>query len=169
MAGLPPEVKAMVEFRPVEDILLAVLRDAFPTVKVGSKIAKSQKFPFILARRDHFSGTWDGDERFVDFARIKIDTFCEDPDGDEDAALLAEAVRVAIRDAARRPKVYPGLGHITYSEMITAPRRSPDWATSSGPVQYADLPEGVWRYETEFDVEIRKPRTNPVPLPKETP
>lgn len=160
MAGLPDSIRQMVELNPVEDLMLAVLRERLPDVRVQSLIDLDQKFPLILVRRTDSPGYWSGDARFVDDARIKIDTFCEDPNGDEDAALLAEAVRVALRDAWLEPKVYPGLGHITYTEMVYAPVRTPDWATASGPVQYADLPSGVWRYETEFDVEIRKPRTS---------
>lgn len=155
MANLPERVRQMAEFTLVEDLMLAVLRDAFPDVEVRSQVNQNMPRPTIVARRQDYPGYWTGDERFVDVARLKVDTFADDPDGDTDAGLLAEAVRVAIRDAAQHPKVYPGLGHITFSEMIFAPTRTPDWATASGPVQYADLPSGVWRYEAEYDIEFR--------------
>lgn len=164
MAGLPSEIKALAELSPVEDLMLAVLRDGLPGIQVQSLIAKNQTFPLVLARRDPSFGNWAGDTRFLDAARVAVHCFCEDPDGDEDAAILSEAVRVVLRDAWLKQTVYPGRGHITRVDLAAAPRRQTDWATSSGPVQYADLPTGVWRYEATYDIEIRKPRTRPYPI-----
>lgn len=165
MAGLPPEIKALAELSPVEDLLLAVLRDGLPGIPVKSLIAADQTFPFVLVRRDPSFGLWTGDARFTDSARVVVQTLCSDPDGDPDAAILAEAVRVVMREAWLKQKVYPGRGHITRVDMASAPRRATDWATATGPVQYADLPTGVWRYETQYDVDIRKPRSRPFPIP----
>ncbi|WP_406409654.1 hypothetical protein OG923_12630 [Streptomyces halstedii] len=168
MAGLPAGIKALAELSPVEDLLLSVLREGLPGVAVRSLIAKDQEFPLVLVRRDPSFGAWTGDARFTDYARVSVQTFCEDPDGDADAAILAEAVRVVMRDAWLNQKVYP-TGHITRVDMASSPRRATDWATATGPVQYADLPTGVWRYETQFDVEIRKPRSRPFPIPNTQP
>ncbi|KPC89304.1 hypothetical protein ADL35_02375 [Streptomyces sp. NRRL WC-3753] len=165
MAGLPAEIKALAELSPVEDLLLAVLRDGLPGIRVQSLIQKDQVFPFVLVRRDTTYGIWTGDDRFTDSARVIVQSFCEDPDGDADASILSEAVRVVLRDAWLNQKVYAGRGHITRVDMLAAPRRATDWATATGPVQYADLPTGVWRYETTFQVDIRKPRSKPFPIP----
>jgi hypothetical protein len=165
MAGLPPEIKALAELSPVEDLMLAILRDGLPGIQVNSLIAKDQTFPLVLVRRDPSFGNWQGDTRFLDAARVAVHAFCQDPDGDEDAAILSEAVRVVIRDAWLSQKVVPSRGHITRVDLASAPRRVTDWATSTGPVQYADLPTGVWRYEATYDIEIRKPRTRPYPIP----
>jgi hypothetical protein len=165
MAGLPDEVKALAELSPVEDLFLAILREGLPQMKVQSLIAAKQTFPLIVVRRASNFGGYTGDTRFTDAATIAVHAFVEDPNGDEDAAVLSEAVRVVLRDAWLSQRVYPGRGHLTRFEMTGAPRRAPDWATSSGPVQYADLPTGVWRYETTYDVEIRKPRQRPYPIP----
>ncbi|MCS0601102.1 hypothetical protein NX794_07635 [Streptomyces sp. LP11] len=161
MAGLPSEIRALAELSPVEDLLLAVLREGLPGIHVQSLIAKDQSFPFVLVRRDTTYGVWTGDDRFTDSARVVVQAFCEDPDGDADASILSEACRVVLRNAWMQQKVYPGKGHITRVDMLAAPRRTTDWATSTGPVQYADLPTGVWRYESTFQVDIRKPRTKP--------
>lgn len=163
MAGLPDEVKALVELSPVEDVLLAILREGLPGVAVRSLVSDSQTFPLVLVRRLPQFGNWDGDTRFTDVADVIVHTFAEDPDGDEDAALLGEAVRVVLRNAWLEHKSVPGRGSIVRIDMISAPRRAPDWASATGPVQYADLPNGVWRYETLYRVEIRKPRTPPFP------
>jgi len=165
MAGLPPEIKALAELSPVEDLMLAILRDGLPGIQVKSLIAKDQTFPLVLVRRDPSFGNWQGDTRFLDAARVAVHVFCQDPDGDEDAAILSEAVRVVIRDAWLSQKVVPSRGHITRVDLASAPRRVTDWATSTGPVQYADLPTGVWRYEATYDIEIRKPRNRPYPNP----
>ncbi|WP_420312549.1 hypothetical protein ACOB87_37950 [Streptomyces sp. YS-B37] len=165
MAGLPAHIKALAELSPVEDLMLAILRDGLPGIQVRSLIAKDQTFPLVLVRRDPSFGNWQGDTRFLDAARVAVHVFCQDPDGDEDAAILSEAVRVVIRDAWLSQKVVPQRGHITRVDLASAPRRVTDWATSTGPVQYADLPTGVWRYEATYDIEIRKPRTRPYPTP----
>lgn len=165
MAGLPAEIKALAELSPVEDLLLAVLREGLPGINVVSLYSATQTFPVVMARRSPNFGGDTGDIRFIDSATVSIHTLCEDPNGDEDAAILAEAVRVVLRDAWLAQRVYPGRGHITSFDMTGAPRRAPDWATSSGPVQYADLPTGVTRYEATYDIEIRKPRTRPYPIP----
>jgi hypothetical protein len=164
VSGLPAHIRAMVELSPVEDLLLALLREAVAPLSVQSLIWIDQTFPLILVRRQPSFGEWLGDTRFLDSADIVIHTFAPDPDGDEDAALLAEAVRVTLRDAWMQHRSVPQRGHLTRVTMTSAPRRVTDWATATGPVQYADLPTGVWRYETLYRIAIRKPRVRPFPL-----
>ncbi|WIM95771.1 hypothetical protein ACTOB_007901 [Actinoplanes oblitus] len=163
MSGLPAHIRAMVELSPVEDLLLVLLREALAGISVQSLIWDNQTFPMVLVRRQPSFGEWMGDPRFVDSADVAIHTFCADPNGDEDAALLAEAVRVALRDAWLMYRSVPQRGHLTRVTMTSAPRRVTDWATATGPVQFADLPTGVWRYETLYRVAIRKPFARPLP------
>ena len=165
MAGIPTEIRALAELSPVEDLLLAILREGLPGIAVQSLISVGQVFPLVLVRRAPRMGEWTGDTRFVDSADVLLHTFAQDPDGDEDAAILAEAARVVLRDAWLANKAVPGRGHVTRVEMTSAPRRVTDWATATGPVQYADLPTGVWRYETGYRIQVRKPRTQPASLP----
>ncbi|MER5632164.1 hypothetical protein [Streptomyces nitrosporeus] len=166
MAGLPDHIKALAELTPVEDLLLAVLRKGLPGITVKSLIDQHQSFPMVLVRRDSSMGAWDGDTRFVDSARVAVHCFVTDPDGDQDAAILSEAARVVLRNAWLKQEVFPGLGHITRVDMTSAPRRVSDWATADGVVQYADLPTALWRYETVYDIQIRKPRNRPYPQSK---
>lgn len=140
--------------------MLALLRDGLPGVNVNSLIAADQPFPLVLPRRDPGFG-WNGDLRFIDSAQVKVDVFCEDPDGDEDAAILSESVRIVLFNAWRNQTVVPGVGYICYLDMTSAPRRASGWNTAAGPVQYADLPTGVHRYEAKYDVRIRKPFSTP--------
>lgn len=157
--ALPPAIYDMAEMSPVEDVALGLLRPALPGIAVNSLIAHDQSFPMVLVRRGDSFGSWQGDSRFLDSAQLLVHTFCIDPNGDEDAALLAEAVRVALRDAWLKQTVVPGRGHLVGYDMLSSPRRVTDWATATGPVQFADLPAGTHRYETRFDLTIRKPRT----------
>lgn len=158
VTSLPVEVLNLVEMSPVEDLVLALLRTRLPTVNVDTLIALDQGIPFVMVRNAGAWGDWDGDPRFLDAATLAVHTFCEGPNGDEDANLLAEAVRVILRDSVN--VVVPDFGYLTKVRMVNRPRRVTDWATATGPVQYADLPTGVWRWETIFDTEIRKPKAS---------
>lgn len=155
----------MAERTPVEDVLIAVLSDALPDIDVVTQIRTDQTFPVILARRLPTFYFFNGDERFIEQADVAIHAFAVDPDGDRDASIISEAVRVALRDAWLGNWGSPNLGWIKDFQTLSPARRLPDWATSSGPVQYADLPSNTWRYEGRYRLTIRKPRNHPYPLP----
>lgn len=157
--SLPPEVLDLVEMSPVEDLLLALIPERLGGVPVKTKVSDDPDYPFVLVRSNGSWGTWSGDERFLDAAHVFIHCFCNGVDSDEDANNLAEAVRVILRDS--KNVVIPNRGHIVECEMVSRPRRAPDWATSTGPVQYADLPTNVSRWETEYHITIRKPAQKP--------
>lgn len=165
VSSLPPDVLALVEFSPVEDVILPILRRRIPSVTFQTLIEDEERFPFVLVRRAPSLGGFDGDERFVDVANLVVHTYTDGLNADEDGALLSEAVRVALRDAGRRNEGAPGRGYLTRTVLTSTPRRVTDWATATGPVQYADLPTGVWRYETTYEVEVRRPRSPIFPLP----
>lgn len=165
MANVPPAVMALAEHVPAEDIALSVLRAGLTGVQVVSQIAKGQTFPVVLVRRLPVFLDFRGDARFLESTDIAVHCFVEDPDGDRDAAILSEACRVLLRNAWLDRWYNASLGSISHMEVLAPPRRIPDWATSSGPVQFADLPSNVWRYEGRYRLIVRKPRTHPYPLP----
>lgn len=156
---LPQAVLDLAEFRPVEDMLLAILREGLPDVPIFSLIPDIKPPFFIFARRLVPLGGWDGDPRFIDHARFAVDTLTPDPDGDEKGAVLSEAARVVLRNAWLSHKSYAGIGSVSKITMEQEPTRKSDWANSSGPVQFAQLPSGLWRYEAIYGIEIRKPLT----------
>lgn len=158
MTTLPPSVLNAIGLEPIEDIALHLLRARFPDLQVGSLISDDQTFPFMLVRRDGDWGAWSGDSRFLDAGQLSVHTFAAGIDSDVDAAKLGWAAEVALRSAIN--VVVPGLGHLTKARMTSAPARKTDWATATGPVQYADLPTGVSRYETGFFLEMKKPATS---------
>lgn len=154
---LPASVLNLVELSPCEDIVLAILRADLPDVPSYSLIPEEVPEFFVLVRRIPGYGNWDADPRFTDTGRFYIHAFARDPDGDEKGALISEAVRVVFRNATRERRVLPGLGSVINIDVDFEPTRKTDWATSSGPVQFADLPTGFWRYETIYDFNFRKP------------
>lgn len=156
---LPPNILALVEMSPVEDLLIGLLPSRLAGIPVQVRVEDDQAIPFALVRSSGSWGTWAGDERFLDAAQIHVHTFAGGLNAEEDAANLAEAIRVTLRDS--KNIVVPHRGHIVSVEMTSRPRRVADWATATGPVQYADLPAGVDRYETIYHVIIRKPKDKP--------
>lgn len=156
--NLPESVLALAEFSPLEDIALAILREGLVDVPIYSLIPEDADDFFIVCRRRPALGDWDGDPRFTDEARLELHIFARDPDGDEKASILAEAARVVLRNAWLSHKNYPGLGSVIRIQQVSDPARKTDWATSTGPVQYADLPTGYWRYESTYEMWIRRPR-----------
>jgi hypothetical protein len=165
VANIPAAVKAIAEQVPAEDIALAVLRAGLTGVPVVAQIQKAQTFPVVLVRRLPSFLDFKGDARFLDPCDIAVHAFAEDPDGDQDAAILSEACRVLLRNAWLDNWHNDGLGSIAHMEILQPPRRIPDWATASGPVQFADLPSNVWRYEGRYRLIVRKPRNHPYPIP----
>lgn len=158
MTDLPESVFALMEMSPVEDMVLAILRRGLPDVSIVSLIAENPPPNFVLVRRTPAFDSWGGDPRFIDSGRFTIQTLTQDPDGDFKGAVLSEAVRVVLRTAWLEHWSFPDLGSVIEIQMSQEPSRRPDWATSTGPVQYADLPHGYWRYESAYGIKIRKPR-----------
>lgn len=154
---LPQSVLDLVEFTPVEDLVLAILREGLPDVPIFSLIPEEIPSFFIFVRRLTPLGDWHGDARFTDTGRFGVDVLTKDPDGDEKGAVLSEAARVVLRNAWLQHRMYSGLGSIIRITMEQEPTRKTDWANSSGPVQFASLPSGTWRYEAVYGIEIRKP------------
>lgn len=154
MTSLNQNVLNLVRFRPIEDLLLSVLRARLTGVSVQTLVWDNQDFPFVLVRANGDWGPWSGDKRFIDSGQVNVQVYCDGLDADQDAALLSEAVRVVLTDAIN--EVVPGVGHLVRVEQKIRPRRAADWATATGPVQYADLPTTVVRYETIYDISFKR-------------
>lgn len=156
---LPAHILQLIEFSPIEDLVKAYLEPQLAPISVVTAIEPSPPFPYVLVRRLSTDGDWTGDARgFYDSAKLAVHVYTGDPDGDLKGSLLSEAIRVLLRDAVAQRWVHPDLGCFTKVRMTMEPTRRPDWATSTGPVQYADLPTGSWRYESHYELTIRAPR-----------
>lgn len=161
MADLPAAVAALAEHVPAEDLALAILRPALPDLDIVTAIRRDQTTPVVLVRKLPTFLGFRQDDRFVASVDLSVHVFTEDPDGDMHASIISEAIRVVLRNAWLANFRAPGIGSVRKMEVLSPPRRVPDWATASGPVQYADLPSNWHRYETRYRLAVRKPRTNP--------
>jgi hypothetical protein len=156
--SLPESVLSLVEMSAVEDLVQTLLTPLLAPVRVQTAFEADQDFPCVVIRSAGSYGAWDGDTRFLDSATLNVDCLCHGLDADTDANLLAEAVRVGLRNSLNVVTPY---GYLTGVRMNDRPKRAPDWANSVGPVQYADLPEGVERWTTSYRLKIRKPAASP--------
>ena len=156
MSSLPPEVAGMGTFALPQRLALAILREKMPTAAIYTRIPKDIAGPFLLVRQLDGLGFWDGDPRFLNKAIIKIDTFTQGLNGETDGGVFQDAIRTKLFEAWREQKVYPEL-HSSLNRLICVSDPNPvtDWATSTGPVQFADLP-GLWfRWESRYEFQIR--------------
>lgn len=155
--NLPASVLDRVAFFPYEDILAAMFKRAFPELKFETYIPEVLTYPLITGARIAPLGGWSGDPRFIDSGPVRINVFCAGPDADVEAFLISEAIRVMMLEASLERWNFPGLGSIVNITMSTEPADVNDWATATGIVQFADLPEGVIRFETVYQMTIRRP------------
>lgn len=168
--NLPASVYQMVEYTPSIDVGLAILRDALPDVRVVSLLPdKADALPMVLVRDGISSRV--SPAYGLEIASLEIHVYTMDPparqmatgtpSGEVQGAILSEAVRVAMRDAWVNKRIYPGIAAIAKTTQEQRPRRVSDFATSAGPVQYADLPTGYWRHESEYRIAYRPLMTIP--------
>lgn len=160
--GIAPELLAYVEYTPLEDWIIRVLRPVLTPhgISVQPQIPDEPELPLVLPRRMASFGSYDGDPRgLLDRYRFAVHVYVDNPNADQKAAVYSEIVRSILIKAGQSGWYDPELGAITKITMTEAPARSSDWATSQGPVQYADLPVGVQRYETHYHLTARPPST----------
>lgn len=153
-------------FAPVEDLVVALLKPVeqfVPGLRISPWIENYSGYhlPYVVVRRE--AGAFasdvfgDPDTTFVQRAVIHIETFTADPDGDRKGAWLQEILRVRLRTCWKKGIVVPGLGHIGRVRVSSPPHRATDWATSTGVVQYANLPKNTHRYEATYGLITRPP------------
>ena len=155
--NLPSSVTDRVAFFPYEDILAAMFERAFQELRFETYVPELLTYPLITGARFTPQGGWSGDPRFIDSGPVRINVFCDGPDADVEAFLISEAIRVMMLEASLERWNFPGLGSIVNITMSTEPADVKDWATATGVVQFADLPENVIRFETVYQMTIRRP------------
>lgn len=151
---LPRDVDLQV-FGSVERVAMGILQPFFQgqPVHVTSLFEEGMPTPVVIARNDAKVGAntvYRADARFTRPALLSIDTITDGLNADDDGAALQEACRIAIFEAWRKQIVIPGQGYIAKVENSNMASRKSDWATSTGPVQYASLPRGAMRYESNY-------------------
>lgn len=161
--ALPESVEAAAAGIPLpEDIVLGILRDVIPELHFTSLIDQDCPTPFVLVRGVVSPGRFGVDERFQHEVFFTCESFTSGLDGDRDGGVILNAVVRRLYEAAlRNTPVYDGLGWLNEVELISAPARKSDWATSEGPVQYADLPSDYVRYICTFRALVKRSKVGP--------
>lgn len=154
-------------FGAVEDLLLGILRPVLEPkgVHVYAEFEEHMQLPAVVPLSSRRSGTtaFDGaDVAHMRTAVIEMNTICDGPDSAKENAELQEACRHVIINAWRNQTVVEGAGVINRIDNSTIATHVTDWATSTGVVQYANLPNGAERYEAVYRLLIRPP-TIPAP------
>lgn len=151
---LPDSVLSKLVYPDVIDFALPLLRGELEDVPVWSLIPEQKPTFGVLVRKDLGSSMHKGDPRgFTEVVYLQIDCFTKDPDGDAAGAQLAEAVRVVFFDAWRNNTVINNTW-ISRFRVVAEASRKADFADSAGPVQYADLPQRVWRYQLRLNLTL---------------
>lgn len=173
--------KPLPRFGPSEDLLLRVFREYFygdpyrldppwndkhkPFIR--TLLPDDMDFPLLFVRRDKRSGSQNldfSDQRHGLSMVATVETFSQGDDADLDSALLQEAVRQCLFEAVNKQKGWSDLGFLSSVNIWSQPARVSDYATSTGVVQYASLPNGVIRYESIYQFIVR-PATGAVDNP----
>jgi hypothetical protein len=127
----------------VNDLLMALLRPPltadWPTIRVGTLIPATMRFPFVLARR---AGGAAIDPRFLDSALTDVQVWARSETMAED---ISEAARVLLVQAWRSQTVVAGVGSISRFRDQAAPVLLPG----------DDVPNGIYRYQATYELVVR--------------
>lgn len=155
-----PRTTNLPAFGSVERLALGIFEPFFEGMGVGVSplFEDGMALPVVVARNDPGSGSapaYRADFRFLRPVLLSVDTITSGINADDDAAQLQEACRIALQEAWEQQIVVPGVGYISRFENSLMGSRKSDWATATGPVQYASLPRGAVRYETNYRLLLR--------------
>jgi hypothetical protein len=145
-----------------DELLLHILQQFFEgqDIHIGTLFSEEINPPMIIARAERRSGTIANvlaDDRYLHPAVISVSTITSGVDADEVGEELQEAVRIALRQAQIEQITVPNGGTLNQIAAASLPVRVSDYATSTGIVQYASLPQGWVRYEAVYRLIIRPP------------
>lgn len=157
-------------FGTTEDLVIGLFRPYFarlrdaggPDVRVYTNYEEGMVMPCVLAlntRRTGIDAYAVKDEFYVRSTVLEVNTLASGRNAEKDAADLQEAIRHVFMDAHRRQVVIPNVGSLSSVSSSVMATRQTDWASSSGPTQYAKLPHSATRYEARYRILIRPPAT----------
>lgn len=149
-------------FGSTDEMLLGIFRPFFAgqNIHIGTLYSDELTPPVIIARKERRSGTvahQSPDETHVQAAIVSVNTITGGLDADEVGEELQEACRIALFQAWRDQTVIPNAGCISSITNSSPASRVSDWATSTGVVQYSELPKTLVRYESIYRILIRPP------------
>ncbi|ROR95515.1 hypothetical protein EDD28_0071 [Salana multivorans] len=162
MGTLPQSVLDEIDSLPLEDVAKPLLQAAVPDISVHTFIPMKEVddlFPFVLVQGYSREYGLD-DDRYLDSGLVSVQSFTTGDDGDQDGALVQLAIRRALRRlSAQHYRINDDVSVVKVT-LVSRPKRVPDWATATGPVQFADLPVAAWRYESIYRITFRKKPTS---------
>lgn len=145
-----------------EDVGLGLLRDALPDMDFTPLISQDRVPPYVLIRADIFPARFGVDQRFQYEIYLTCESFTRGINADIEGIVILNAVTQALqRLATKNTPIYDGLGWLNEVEVIDLPARRSDWATSEGPVQYADLPQDYVRCISSYRLLIKRSQVGP--------
>lgn len=129
----------------VERWLPGLLAEALPaSVDVTSRLEEGQEFPFVLVKEVPLVGPPHIKSALLRLADVELHCFAQGLDAEDDAydlAVACEEVLLGLRGCLVTPS--EKLAQVVLTEGAV---RRVDWADSTGPVQYQDLPTQVERF-----------------------
>lgn len=157
-------------FGTTEDLILGLLRPWFaaveaaggPKVNIYTDYQEGMVPPFVLVmntRRTGIEAYATKEDNWARSAVLEVNTVCDGTEAERDAADLQESVRHCLIEAQANQTVVPNVGVINQITTPVMATRQTDWASASGPVQYAKLPHGQTRYEGRYRLIMRPPST----------
>lgn len=172
--GLPPSVAEAQRGLPVEEVALAILREKHPELAIYTLLPWSQESNanwaaelnstltvrggiLVLVRHIAQAGIWGGRPGLLDKGLVAVHVYTKDPNGEDKGAMVSKALRDTLVRAACDDWYRPDIGALKGVRVDETPNRKTDWATASGPVQFADLPTGYWRTEGRYTLTVRPP------------
>ena len=135
----------------VEDFLPGWLSRALPDgVTVRTRIEEGDAMPYLLVMEVDPEGVSaaarrGGDD--VDVVEVELHAFCEGLDAERACWKLLWASFKLVEEWARKGRrIGSAASFLVGARLLERPRRRPDWADATGPVQYQDLPVGIERF-----------------------
>lgn len=135
-----------------EDLVAKAIRGCVPEwVAVSCELSEVTPVPCVLVHTAAGAPDFEGQEQWhVQVVDCDIWVFVEGTNSKLEGNYIIETIRVGLVQAAKRGAlVAPGVA-LTSVSVLQAGHRETDWAPAVGPVQYADLPQGMDRFATAY-------------------
>lgn len=162
MNSLPASILLAVEDEALfVDVALDILRAAHPDILWADETEQASPPPFGIVRRDTYVGWGEEDHRFISTGYVAIHTFTQGIDATLDNTRLQEAVKLAMLRAGYDQVPARHWGYVSSTTLIEPHRKRSDWQNSEGPVQYADLPNDYTRFESVWEIKVRRSTLGP--------
>nr|DAO00114.1 MAG TPA: tail completion protein [Caudoviricetes sp.] len=118
-------------------------------VTCRSRIEEGDAVPYVMVVevQPTTGGQFIRSDDAVDVLEFEVHTFTSGLDAEDTAWRISWSIIKLLRDYATRGRRVPGReSFVKAFELMERPRRREDWADSTGPVQYQDLPVGMERF-----------------------